>query len=87
MAAYVGAGLIKVIGMDFSPAEASAKAGGKPVKMHFYHETDFDVDRRVKSFQRNKVRVQEDLTKLLGQIRAMGAEVENLSPISTLSWE
>ncbi len=87
MAAYLGAGVIKVIGMDFSPAEASAKAGGKPVKMHFYHETDFDVDRRVKSFQRNKARVQEDLTKLLVQIRAMGIQVQNLSPISTLSWE
>jgi len=77
MAAYMGASRIRVVGMDFAPAGE---------RMHFYPETDFDVRRRVKSFGRNKERVQTDLTRLLAQIRGMGIEVENLSPISTLDW-
>ena len=77
MAAYMGAARIRVVGMDFQPLNA---------RMHFYHETDFDVTRRVKSFGRNQERVQADLTRLLSQIRSMDVEVENLSPISALDW-
>ena len=77
MAAYMGASRIEVVGMDFTPARG---------RMHFYPETDFDVRRRVASFGRNKERVQADLAKLLAQIRGMGIEVENVSPISTLDW-
>ena len=73
----MGASRIRVLGMDFGLAGE---------RMHFYPETDFDVRRRVKSFGRNKERVQADLTKLLAQIRGMAIEVENLSPISTLDW-
>ncbi len=77
MAAYMGAARIRVVGMDFQPLNG---------RMHFYHETDFDVTRRVKSFGRNQERVQADLTRLLSQIRSMDVEVENLSPISALDW-
>ena len=54
--------------------------------MHFYHEAAFDVQRRVKSFGRQKERVQADLTKLLVAVRATGATVESLSPRSELDW-
>jgi hypothetical protein len=77
-AAYAGASVIKVLGMDFGP-----RAG----RMHFYHESDLDVNRRVKSFGRQKERVQGDLSKLLAAVRATGAKVQNLSPRSELSWE
>jgi len=77
LAAYMGAAHIKVLGMDFRSRDG---------RMHFYPETQFDVDRREKSYGRNETRVQEDLRKLLAQVRGMGITVENLSPISVLDW-
>jgi hypothetical protein len=82
-AAYAGCATIKVLGMDFGPRLGS---DGKPARMHFYPESDFDVQRRVKSFARNRARVQGDLKKLLSAVRAAGAVVENLSEGSVLSW-
>jgi hypothetical protein len=77
-AAYAGCSHILVLGMDFGPREG---------RMHFYHESEFDVKRRVRSFGRQKERVQADLGKLLAAVRATGAVVENLSPRSELNWE
>jgi hypothetical protein len=76
-AAYAGARVIKVLGMDFGPGDG---------RMHFYHESEFDVSRRVKSFGRQKQRVQGDLTKLLRAVRALSVTVDNLSSHSELDW-
>ncbi len=77
MAAYMGASRIKVLGMDFCSREG---------RMHFYPERDREVAVRARSYDRSLERVQPDLSKLLEQIRGMGIEIENLSPISTLEW-
>jgi hypothetical protein len=83
-AAYAGCATIRVLGMDFGPQRGR---DAQPERMHFYHEGKTDVDRRVKSFGRQRDRVQGDLSKLLAAVRATGAKVENLSPHSELSWD
>jgi hypothetical protein len=76
-AAYAGCAAIKVLGMDFGPRDG---------RMHFYHESTLDVDRRVRSFARQRERVQADLTKLLLAVRKLGVTVENLASLPGLDW-
>jgi hypothetical protein len=86
-AAYAGARVIKVLGMDFSPREDPSSAAPQGHRrMHFYHESDCDVDRRVKSFARQKERVQTDLTRLLSAVRKLDVTVENLASLPGLDW-